>query len=157
MDALPFGERLRLIRRGLLVRTGPAIRVRVLARCAGLSHTTHSEAEHGKGWAGKLPSIEDLEALARCLGVTIPQLIGREVAGLGAPVSAAGRGGEGEVRLPYAMARELLAPVAEARDGPLDDGSRLDALLARIAAQLPPGEPPEALRDADEREQAGGT
>ena len=150
MDALPFGERLRLIRRGLLVRAGPAIRVRALARCAGLSHTTLSEAEHGKGWAGKLPSLEDLEALARCLGVTIPQLIGREVAGLGAPVGADGRDGPGAVGLPYAMARDVLALVAEARDGPLDDSFRLDALLARIVAQLPPGELREELQDTDE-------
>jgi hypothetical protein len=57
---------------------------------------------------------------------------------------------EGEVRLPYAMARDVLELIAEARDGPLDDGCRLDALLARIVAQLPPGELPEELRDTDE-------
>src|SRR5436305_14932354 len=66
------------------------------------------------------------------------------------------REGEGAVRLPYAMARDVPELVAEARDGPLDDGFRLDALLARIVAQLPPGELPEELRDADEPAPAGG-
>jgi hypothetical protein len=53
------------------------------------------------------------------------------------------------------MARDVLDLLAEARDGPLDDGFRLDALLARIVAQLPPGELPDELRDAEEREPAG--
>ena len=66
------------------------------------------------------------------------------------------REGEGAVRLPYAMARDVPELVAEARDGPLDDGFRLDALLARIVAQPPPGELPEELRDADEPEPSGG-
>jgi hypothetical protein len=63
---------------------------------------------------------------------------------------------EGEVRLPSAMARDVLDLLAEARDGPLDDGCRLGALLARIVAQLPPDELPEELRDADEPGPPGG-
>ena len=50
---------------------------------------------------------------------------------------------------------DVLDLLAAARDGPLDDGCRLDALLARIVAQLPPGELPEDLRDADGLEPAG--
>src|SRR2546423_307641 len=86
MADLTFGERLRAIREGRLVRNGPTIGLRELARCTGISNTTLSHAETGKGWIGKLPSIEDLEALARCLGVTIPQLVGRPIEGL--PVGA---------------------------------------------------------------------
>jgi len=41
-------------------------------------------------------------------------------------------------------------------DCPLDDGFRLDALLARIVAQLPPGELPEELQDTDEGQAGGG-
>ena len=61
----------------------------------------------------------------------------------------------GEVRLPDAMARDVLELIAEARDGPLDDGFRLDALLARIVAQLPPGELPEDVQDTDESQADG--
>lgn len=85
MEAIPFGERLRLIRRGELVRAGPAISLRELARCSGINHATLSEAENGKGWVGKLPSLEDLEALARCLDVTLPELVGRPIVGMPVP------------------------------------------------------------------------
>jgi hypothetical protein len=61
----------------------------------------------------------------------------------------------GHIRLPYALARDVLDLIAEARDGPLDDGFRLDALLARIVAQLPPGELPDGLQDTDEGQPDG--
>src|SRR6266542_3907210 len=76
--------------------------------------------------------------------------------GPGAGGGEAGMVDRGEVRLPYALARDVLDLIAEARDGPLDDGFRLDALLARIVAQLPPGELPEELQDTDEGQPDGG-
>ncbi len=78
MEKLSFGQRLQAIRQGRLIRQGPEIGVRELARASGVSATAISEAENGRQWAKKLPSYDDLRALARALGVTINQLVGED-------------------------------------------------------------------------------
>lgn len=113
MAEVTFGERLRAIRQGRLVRSGPEIGVRELARCTGISNTALSEAENGKGWVGKLPSLEILEALAVCLEVTIPELVGRPVAGMpdnGTRTDVHGvRGSEAEAMTDVQILRAVLA------------------------------------------------
>ncbi len=78
MGKLSFGHRLQAIRQGRLIRQGPEIGVRELARASGVSATAISEAENGRQWVKKLPSYDDLRGLARALGVTIAQLVGED-------------------------------------------------------------------------------
>ncbi len=78
MDTMPFGERLRAIRQGRLVRSGPEISIRELARRTGINNATISQIENGKTWAGKIPPLDDVRKFARALGVTIEQLVGED-------------------------------------------------------------------------------
>lgn len=76
MEQMTFAERLRAIRQGRLIRTGPEISIRELARRTGISNATISQIENGKTWAGKMPPGDDVRKLADGLGVTVAQLSG---------------------------------------------------------------------------------
>lgn len=69
MDGESFGKRLRNL------REARGIGVRELGRLTGINHATLSQAENGKRWVGKLPSYEDLSALARVFEMTIAELV----------------------------------------------------------------------------------
>lgn len=72
-----FGERLREIREGRMIRFGPRISLRELARRTGISAATISQIETGHTWHGKQPPGDDIERLACGLGVSIEELTGR--------------------------------------------------------------------------------
>lgn len=76
MSAGGFGQRLRAIREGRLVRDGTRIGIRQLARLSGKSPTWITQLETGKRWRDKLPPLDDLTAIARALDLTVDQLVG---------------------------------------------------------------------------------
>ena len=78
MDVRTFGERLKAIREGKIVRQGPKISLRELAKRTGIGFSTISQWESGDRWRDKQPPGDDLARLADGLGVTVAQLQGRE-------------------------------------------------------------------------------
>ena len=61
-------------------------------------------------------------------------------------------GNPGDIRLTYETAREVLALIEEARNGPADYGPRLNALMLKVARGLPDHELPIYLGGSFEEE-----
>lgn len=85
VTAMPFGERLRAIREGRLIRSGRPLTLREVSERSGISAPHLSQIETGKRWFGRLPPLDDLQRMAGALGVSVGQLIGSDDAGLEAP------------------------------------------------------------------------
>jgi transcriptional regulator with XRE-family HTH domain len=166
MGDIPFGERLRAIRRGEIVREGPEIGVRELARLSGVDHATISQAENLKTWVGKLPSLEDLEGLAVGLGVTLPDLIGRPVGAMPERGSPRGPQQRSELRaLRVVFAGLSTRPAATQLDGlragrpetfaemvpHLVDALEANVVLALRIAGVDAPNPPTAKRRANRK------
>lgn len=77
-DGEKFGKRLREIREGCLIRTGPKLSQRALAALVGKSQTYISQLETSGRWHGKFPPLDDVRRLADALGVTVDELSGTE-------------------------------------------------------------------------------
>jgi transcriptional regulator with XRE-family HTH domain len=146
MGDIPFGERLRAIRKGEIVREGPEIGVRELGRLSGVDHATISQAENLKTWVGKLPSLEDLEGLAEGLGVALPDLIGRPIRAMPERASSRGPQQRSELRALRVVfaglsARPAAAQLDELRMGRAETFAEMvphlvDALEANVVLAL---------------------
>lgn len=76
VDCPKLSYRLREIREGRLIRTGPKLSQRALAALVGKSQTYISQLETSGRWHGKLPPLDDVRRLADALGVTVDELSG---------------------------------------------------------------------------------